>query len=131
MPRKPRNPGSGKPPHNGPAQGPGWGGPAKGEGNGSDGKLVPGAAPKAGCAIQGVEGFVPVYDALQDRERIEALKRHQWQQAFAGAYEGNRIAATQHLLERLDGKATQRTELTGRDGTPLVVVTGVPRPDAD
>jgi hypothetical protein len=37
MPRKPRNPGSGKPPFNGPAQGegmgPGWGGPAKGEGN--------------------------------------------------------------------------------------------------
>lgn len=131
MPRKPRNPGAGKPPHNGPAQGPGWGGAAKGEGRKSAGKLPPGAAVQAGCAVPGVHNFVPTYKGLADKERVEALKELQWQQAFGSEFEGNRIAATQHLLDRLDGKATQRTELTGRDGTPLVVVTGVPRPDAD
>ena len=41
MPRKPRNPGSGKAPHNGPARGEagsgdGWGGEAAGSGNGDD-----------------------------------------------------------------------------------------------
>jgi hypothetical protein len=108
MPRKPRNPGSGKPPHNGPAQGRGWGGAAKGKGRKSAGKLIPGAAVKAGCAVPGVQDFVPTYKGLADKERIEALKELQWGIAFTSKFEGNRLTASQHLLDRLDGKAVQR-----------------------
>lgn len=111
MPRTPRNPGSGKAPSNAPARGAGWGGPAKGA---STTRLKPRG------------------DAESDRIRTEMHSHAAWTQErrervadeMRDLYYGvakddaeptpNRIAAADKLLDRIEGKAVQRTDVTSK-----------------
>jgi hypothetical protein len=126
MSRKPRNPGSGKPPHNGPAAGPGWGGAAKGEGRKSAGKLIPGAGPKAGCAVPGVQGFVPLYRTLEKRERIEAAMQYKWEvMNDPNEFTQHRLKASDDILDREIGKPTAAPE-EGAGGMTIRIIGGLP-----
>jgi hypothetical protein len=116
MPRKPRNPGSGKPPHNGPARGgpakgpangPGWGGPAKGKGTGG---------PASGTEATGRPAMHDNLAAIADCE--EALRKMTDIMRTA-EFEGLQPAAAEKLLDRLEGKPRQAVEMSGKGGGPI------------
>lgn len=122
MPRTPRNPGSGKPPHNGPARGAGWGGAAR-----------PGVVretiqtnPQFSATHQPAPGPTPW------RERKNELS-----EKAMGVWEGviddprelaqNRIVAAEKIMNRVEGMPKQVQEHTG--DMAFTIVTGVPRAD--
>lgn len=116
MPRTPRNPGSGKPPSNAPARGPGWGKEAKGAGNGSPPRPVTEGVQQT----RGADGRYISEDAEWRREKVDVAIRKYVEIMETSEYEGNVLAATEKFLDRVQGKPKQHTELTGKDGGPLV-----------
>lgn len=119
MPRT-RNPGSGKPPHNGPAKGAGkgpgsgpgkgagWGGPAKGPGN--RGQVGVGR-PKADVAA---------VIASKREERVEALKAHLIGLALTAEREETQVTATLGFLKH-EAPPAAKVEVTGADGAPMAI----------
>lgn len=105
MPRKLRNPGSGKPQHNGPANGPGWGGPAKGEGF----RLKPAGDPESDAARALSKD--PAHRAVKEAVEAEMLAV-QLTIARTSEFEGNKLSASDKVLDRLRGKPTQPVDAT-------------------
>jgi hypothetical protein len=113
MPRAPRNPGSGKRPHNGPAQGAGTGGPANGAGWGG---------PSSGHAPDGTpQPFGPDNPAparWRTPEELAARKAAREQDAAAAwdrlvvlmesPYDPTALAASQAVLARVEGAPVAR-----------------------
>lgn len=106
MPRVPRNPGAGKPPHNGkargqPATGMGWGGEAKGAG-----KRVP------------LDEVRPLRWDPANREHKEEIAAEMrgvlYHVALQGEAEQSRINAADKLLDRIEGKPVQRQDVTSK-----------------
>ncbi len=115
MPRKPRNPGSGKPPHNGPAKGAGSGTWAVGQAP-AQRRFTP---ETARLAVQKRDD--PEARAVRDVIRAEMFDVLHGV-ATAETSSGNeRVAASNALLNRIDGMPTQRSEVTGGDGGALVI----------
>lgn len=124
MPRKPRNPGSGKKPYNGPAQGPGWGGPAQGAGNGSEGSL---SAPQwtAGQVVN--PGGIPGPKALHRQQQAEVVldRLHNVAMGMLPDVMPVEVMAQKEFLNRVHGMPTQEQKHTG--DMNFTIVTGVPR----
>lgn len=103
-----------------PAGGPGWGGPANGRG--SDKPAAPPIAdPKAAAAA----AHTPQAEAKRRASiaSAEELKGVLSDIALNDkAPDMARIAAADKLLDRIEGKPVQKTELTGKDGGPLASV---------
>ena len=127
MPRTPRNPGTGKAPHNGPAAnagkgGDGWGGHPKGA---STAKPIDSTAD--GDAIRALR-----HDPANVAAKAVlsgAMRQVLFDVATnAGEPGPSRVNAADKLLDRIEGKATQRSEVSGRDGSPLAVEWRVVRP---
>jgi len=106
MPRTPKRPGSGKPPHNGkargqPATGMGWGGEAKGAG-----KRVP------------LDEVRPLRWDPANQERKEEIAAEMrgvlYHVALQGEAEQSRINAADKLLDRIEGKPVQRQDVTSK-----------------
>lgn len=116
MPRKVRNPGSGKAPVNTPAQGAGWGGPAKGA---STAPASIQTAPPVGPETN-PSGLMGDRKA-QRRERAMAI-------LDAAMEEGDswqvRVMAADKMLDRIEGKPTQKI-VTPESG-PEWFIAGVP-----
>ncbi|HEV7457332.1 MAG TPA: hypothetical protein VGN96_11215 [Roseococcus sp.] len=108
MPRTPRNPGSGKRPVNTPASGPGagsWGGPAKGA---STSRIKPGDP-------DGIRALRWDADNIAHKEEIAAQMRGVlYYVALKGEGEAARINAADKLLDRIEGKAVQRQDVTSK-----------------
>lgn len=110
MPRTPRNPGSGKPPHNGkarnqPATGLGWGGEAKG----------------AGKRVDLAEVRPLRWDPAnrEQKEQVAAEMRGVlYHVALQGEAEQSRINAADKLLDRIEGKPVQRQDINMRTIDP-------------
>ena len=119
MPRTPRNPGSGKPPYNGPARGAGWGGAAKGASASRLVKVVDGKAVLSDGRIV-PHSTSPEGQALAEARRqkamavIEAVLEAPDTQMVA-------LAAANALLDRVDGKPAQKMQQQqlGADGKPI------------
>ena len=122
MPRVPRNPGSGKPPHNGPATGPGWGGPAKGAGTGGPPTARSGRHPrtaadaKKSAAISREVAADPELRAVSaQRKVLAAIKAEAEAQLMArlgdialnSVNEFAAVSAIDKALDRIVGKAVQ------------------------
>lgn len=130
MPRTPRNPGTGKAPHNGPAAnagkgGDGWGGHPKGA---STAKPIDSTAD--GDAIRALR-----HDPANVAAKAVlsgAMRQVLFDVATSAREPGpSRVSAADKLLDRIEGKATQRSEMTGRDGAPLEIVRIIVDPVAD
>ena len=136
MPRIPRNPGSGKPPHNGPAgghaaRGAGWGGAARG--NGGDRPAFgtfPEDVRKLGTETSAAAAHNPEIAAmLADRKRWDEEQERQAMAFYAtkmrddGEPTANRLIAADKLLDRIKGKPSQTvaqtTQNLGADGKPV------------
>jgi hypothetical protein len=129
MPRTPRNPGTGKAPHNGNANGPGmgagWGGPA----NGASTSRLAGAGDAYSDAIRALAAD-PRHAA--SKVPLRELVFRTWVEVAAGGEsESARVVAAEKLMDRLDGKATQRSEVTGADAGPLEIVRRIVDPKAE
>jgi hypothetical protein len=127
MPRRNRNPGAGKPPHNGPARnepkaGTGWGGPAQGA---HEHRPLGGADDEYAQEVRRA--------ALLKVPETEAAKAEMRAVLYTVAHQGDgdtvRIQAADKLLDRLEGKPLARTDLTskGERTGNLVIVSGVER----
>lgn len=129
MPRTPRNPGTGKAPHNGPAAnagkgGDGWGGPPQG---GSTSRITADADGDAIRALRHDPGNIEAKAVLSG-----AMRQVLFDVATSVSEPGpSRVNAADKLLDRIEGKATQRSEMTGRDGAPLEIVRIIVDPVAD
>ena len=129
MPRRVRNPGSGKAPVNTPASGipaggthsEGWGGPAKGAGKGP--AYGPTTAEtfeilRAKKASAPPEVKAKRKKAKADKAaRVEQFNDHLADLALNAAREETQVSATIALLNRLDGMPRQRNENENRDMT--------------
>ena len=107
MPRTPRNPGSGKPPCNGPATGAGWGGPARGAGNGNSRSVI---TPENTADLAALHG-TPEVEAKRARRiaTAEELKGVLSEIALDGdAPHLARIQAADKMLNRIEGMPVQR-----------------------
>jgi hypothetical protein len=124
-----------------PASGPGWGGDAKGAGKGgahapqkrttkrgkaneadATGAITTETA--AGMAERGTDPEVRAVNAAKLADRVataEELKLRLSYLAFNAEHEMTSLHATDKLLDRIEGKPTQKTELTGADGGPVAV----------
>src|SRR6185437_437126 len=129
MPRRVRNPGSGKPPCNGPAKGAGHGGPASGIPAGGDGWGGPakGAQPPRGPQPFGPDNPAP--PRYRTPEELAARKTARDQDA-ANAFdklvalldsktEATVLAAAREVMARVEGTPTTTTRLTGPGGGPI------------
>jgi hypothetical protein len=129
MPRTPRNPGSGKRPVNTPARGDGmgegWGGSAKGA---SSSRLAA-AGDEYSDAIRAL-ALDPRHAA--SKAPLRELAFRTWVQvARDGESESARVVAAEKLMDRLDGKATQRSEIGGLEGGPVRIERVIIDPAAD
>lgn len=131
MPRKPRNPGSGKAPHNGPAsgipaQGAGWGGAAKGA---STSRLREKGDPESD-AIRALSTD-PAHMAIKEAVEAEMLGV-QIEIARTSSFEGNRLTAADKVLDRLRGKPKQQTDITSNgERIGYVIEAPAEAPDAE
>ena len=142
MPRTPRNPGSGKPPCNGPATGDGLYGPAQGAGAGGparnpkkatkkDGSPNPAAPLPEERKFSAENQPAPLTDeqraqrreiAADKEARINQLNDNLMDLALNGKFEQTRTAATIAALNRLAGMPTQRSEISGQGGGPIETI---------
>jgi len=114
MVRRVRNPGSGKPSHNGPSNGPGYGGPAKGAGWGRE---------KSGSVRQELKPFGPDNPAPPRHRTPEELAARKlelagrvdeyldmWHEIACNRkeYTGNRMAAMEKAANRIEGTPVAR-----------------------
>lgn len=105
MPRTPRSPGAGKPPHNGKARGegsgPGWGGPAKGH--------APAPLAPAGDAYSdAVRALAHDPRHAASKAPLRELALRTWiEVAQRSDNDSARVVAAEKIMDRLDGKATQ------------------------
>ena len=112
MPRQARNPGSGKPPHNGPASGAGWGGPPKGEGKKGAGhgqgrpEGVKNGEGKKARAAAALEEALP--DAVAT---VVAISRDITDQRA--------LMAANNIIDRVLGKVGDKLTLAGDADAPL------------
>ncbi len=103
-----------------PKGGRGWGGAAKGEG--ARAGLTPGVR-----ALRWDEAKL-----AEKAVRTDALKGVMWEIAMdASEAAPARINAADKLLDREEGKAVQKTQLSGVDGAPLVIERRIVDPKAD
>ncbi len=103
MPRKSRNPGSGKKPVNTPARGAGWGGEAKGASS-SAGRMT-------GPAFMGDENptGLPGYRGLAKAAVVEMMMGVLWDVAIdPDEPSQNRVVAADKVLDRVEGKPVQK-----------------------
>ena len=130
MPRV-RNPGSGKPPHNGPARGSGgdkpaggygWGGPAKG----AHRNLAP-AGDEYSDAVRALANDPKVQEA---KAPLRELAMSVWVEVCRDVAHPQRVVAAEKLMDRLDGKAKQQTDITS-GGDRLGYVIAAPTEAAD
>lgn len=92
-----------------PKGGRGYGGAAKGEGSKA------GITPEV-RALRWDEGN------LAQKEEIAAQMRHVlYDVALNGDADASRINAADKLLDRIEGKAVQKSQISGGDGGPLVI----------
>ena len=126
MPRTPRNPGSGKKPYNGPAQGPGWGGPA---GHQKSGLASIATQPEweKGKAVN--PGAVPGPRALHRQQQAEVVLDRLVSVALGEMPQVMpvEVMAQKEFLNRVHGMPTQEQKHTG--DMNFTIVTGVPRAD--
>jgi hypothetical protein len=116
MPRTPRNPGAGKPPHNGPSNGPGAGSWATGQ---SAGGCTTFDELKSLAAIALRDD--PEAKAVRD-ERAAAMLAVHFDVALHDPSGAARSNAADKALDRLLGKAVQKSQISGADGVgPLIV----------
>jgi len=116
MPRRVRNPGSGKPPHNGPAKGAGIGGPAKGAGVGPaksyTAETRPDAARAAVAATIAENHDQDEQKYRQEQRRVTRERRRAaWQavdKIVADPSHKDHYAAARDTIEWIDGKAVAR-----------------------
>ena len=93
--------------------GPGWGGPAKGAGTGTRPHIVPG--PGRGHTS-------PAGDARRERDAKWAEEMRQlYYEVATNPRETtqNKLTAADKLLDRIEGKPKQATEISGPDGGPI------------
>jgi hypothetical protein len=121
MPRRNRNPGAGKPSHNGPARGgcrsgSGWGGPAQGA---HEHRPLGGADDEY---AQEVRRRARDEGVMARKEEVLAILRLKMLDiAFEGDGHAVQLAAADKLADRLEGKPVQKTQLSNPDGGPLIV----------
>ena len=127
MPRRVRNPGSGKPPHNGPAKGAGIGGPAKGAGVGPAKPYTAETRPyaaRAAVAATLAENHDPDEQKYRQEQRrlTRERRRAAWEATdnlVADPTHKDHHAAVRDTLDRLDGRAVQKSEVSGPGGGPI------------
>jgi len=108
--------------------GPGWGGAAKGASTAAKAEIAPPFVP----GDQGGPGPAETAKSMARAERNELMLDVYEEIAFSRVEPPMaRIAAAEKWQDRVIGKVPQRAEMTGKDGAPLIVVTGVPRADDD
>lgn len=112
--------------------GPGWGGPAKGAGSSEAAQppFAPGVA-GAGASLPGAAGGgKKPTPATIDRD-AEAEKSFAKLVEIRDGAETMQLQgwAAEKIIYIVEGTPKQRTELSGKDGGALMVVTGVPRAD--
>jgi hypothetical protein len=126
MPRTPRNPGSGKAPYNGPAQGAGTGGAAKGVGSGPAQPFTPDSHDPAVLEREHAlnhDAGEQAYRAEQRKLNRERRKKA-WEvveETMADPGHKDRYAAAKDTLDRIEGRATQKTEVSGPGGGPITL----------
>jgi hypothetical protein len=129
MPRKPRNPGSGKAPQNGPASGEGWGGPARnGESASAAGKAGPGR-PEGLATGQGKQALARA--AMEDAapmavQTVINIARDTTDQRA--------LAAAVAILNRVGLHEKSGVEHTGADGGAVAIewrIVNAGDPDAE
>ena len=110
----------------GPAKGAGWGGEANGAGRGRE-MMDPftGNEPTRGAILDNTDGDEQTYRAQQRAERRD-LRRRMMAVLVQNAEDKTNPGATQvvaadKVLDRIDGKATQRNEITGADGETMKI----------
>ena len=132
MPRQPRNPGSGKRPHNGSARGSGGDKPAGGHGWGGSAK----GAHDHRQAPAGDEYSDHVRALARDPKHAEAkaplreLAMTVWVEVCKDVAHPQRVVAAEKLMDRLDGKPKQQTDITS-GGDRLGYVIAAPTEAAD
>lgn len=125
MPRKPRNPGSGKPPHNGPAKGAGSGTWAVGQAP-AQRRFTP---ETARLAVQRRDD--PEARAVRDEIRAEMFDVLHGVATAPESSGNERVAASNALLNRIDGMPTQRSEIGGLEGGPVRIERVIIDPASD
>lgn len=125
MPRIPRNPGFGKKPHNGPAQGPGWGGPAQGAHPNSPPSLATGPKWQPGAVVNpgGVRGERANAREAQAEQVLDRL--YSSAMGLERGLQPVEVMAQREFLNRVKGMPKQTQEQTG--DVTYTIVTGVPR----
>ena len=112
MPRQPRNPGTGKPPHNGPAQGPGkgdgWGGPPKGGVYRPPTPFTADSPTRSSGAADPVKRLSREEKAARDEARAEDAEALLHHSITHGTFENNRITAAIALRDRIKGGVVTR-----------------------
>lgn len=120
MPRTPRNPGAGKPPHNGPAKGAGsglpmggsgqsWGGPAKGAGKPAAPFTADSPTRVTWANADPAKALSRAEKAARDERRAEEMRDVLYGLATTAENEMARKSAAEALLNRLEGMPIART----------------------
>ena len=133
MPRRVRNPGSGKPPHNGPAKGAGIGGPRAGEGWGGDARGTGTRPPLSSDPADQRRRWELRFDEKHQaqKEQVAAEMRGILYEIATGAPETlARLNAADKLLDRIEGKPVQKSDITS-GGNRLGYVIAAPQEAAD
>ena len=143
MVRRVRNPGSGKPPHNGPAKGAGVGGPASGIPAGGDGW---GGPAKGAQPPHGPQPFGPDNPALPrhrtpeevaTRKAVLAQRADEYLDMLDGIARSESEPATVRILamdkatNRIDGMPTAKTKVEGTLSLESLVAASLKKPDDD
>lgn len=118
MPRTPRNPGSGKAPHNGPPMGAGYGGQANGGSNSQAGVAGPGRPTADVAAVLRAD----------KAGRLAALEDHVIGLALTAEREETQVSAALGFLKLA---AVSRVEVTGANGGALEITRRIVDPSAD
>jgi hypothetical protein len=132
MPRKPRNPGSGKAPYHGPSKGPGIGGPRAGAGWGgpaSGGNSLKNTDDPATQRRRSMLRFDGEHQARKEEVAAE-MRGVLYDIATEAPETMARLNAADKLLDRIEGKAVQKSDITTK-GDRLGYVIAAPQEAAD
>ena len=110
--------------------GPGHGGPAKGKGHvlKPAGDPVSDAARALSAKVKPGEGKKSVADLMAAAGARELAARR-WLEILNDPTHPHHASMVAKAAERMDGAPVQ--PVSGADGGPLIIMTGVPRPNAD